>query len=162
MIRPVLLFLTLSLVATPAAADWDRTRWGMTPQAVKALYPAAVPSGDPALVDPAKPLLQLEQPYVFDGQTFDLARLFFRNAGGLDRVEFMAMNAQDKVPGLLAWLEQRYGPPVFSEGPTQAPSNSVEILEVRYRPANGDRVVFMVLWTEGVALVGLSWEPPAA
>ena len=106
MIRPAILFLVLCLTATPASAHWDRTRWGMTPQAVKALYPSAVPSGDPALTDPAKPVMQLEAPYVFDGQSFELARLFFRDQGRLDRVEFSSIGAGDQVPGLLAWLER--------------------------------------------------------
>lgn len=161
MIRPALLLLILCLIATPAAAHWDRTRWGMTPEAVKALYPSAVPSGDPALVDPAKPVLQLASPYVFDGQSFSLPRLFFRNGGRLDRVEFASFGDQGRVPGLLAWLERRYGKPVSTKGPLTPPASGVEILEARYRAADGDQVVLNVLWAEGEAAVAVSWEPPA-
>lgn len=161
MIRPAILILTLCLTATPAAAHWDRTRWGMTPEAVKALYPSAVPSGDPALVDPSKPVLQLASPWVFDGQSFSLSRLFFRAGGRLDRVELVSSDTRGQVPGLLAWLERRYGKPVYTKGPLTAPAGGVEILEARYRGADGDRVVLNVLWAEGEALSAVSWEPPA-
>ena len=107
MIRPAILFLVLCLTATPAAAHWDRTRWGMTPEAVKALYPSAVRSGDAALTDPAKPVLQLEAPNVFDGQPFEQARLVFRDEGRLSLVELRDLGAADRVPGLLAWMERR-------------------------------------------------------
>lgn len=155
MIRPAILFLTLCLTATPAAAHWDRTRWGMTPEAVKALYPSAVPGSDPA-----KPVLRLQEPHVFDGQSFSRARVFFRDQGKLNLVELASDRNADQVPGLLVWLERRYGKPVATEGAPTVPASDAGFYRAEYAAADGDKVALVImLWPNGEALSVVSWSP---
>lgn len=161
MIRPAILTLALCLAATPAAAHWDRTRWGMTPEAVTALYPAATHSGDPAIRDPAQPVLELGAPYVLDGESFSEVRLFFRDRGRLSMVELTADRTADQIPGLQAWLERRYGKPVAARGALAVPADGRGSYRAEYAGADGDRVVLVVmLWPDGETLAAVSWSPP--
>lgn len=161
MIRPVLIILLACLTASPAVAHWDRTRWGMTPAEVTALYPAAFPAGDPAYRDPAKPVLGLPDPYVFDGQSFSLVQLFFRDRGRLSQVSLTTDSKADAVPGLLAWLERRYGRPTASEGSLTVPeASNLRSYTATWAAADGDRVkVTVLIWPNGDALAAVSWEP---
>jgi hypothetical protein len=100
---------TILAAATPAAADWRFTKWGMTPEEVQAAAPdQVVPSGKKNKNIP----LIIKGPYEIGGIKFDDVWFIFK-AGKLDKVVMHAnFFKQDELAKALATA---FGPPVDSD-----------------------------------------------
>lgn len=70
----------LLLSATPALADWETTRWGMTPEQVIAAVPGAVATA-PALGTDVKGMHQLARAPFADGGIAMTASFLFDSSG---------------------------------------------------------------------------------
>jgi hypothetical protein len=88
------------LAATPARADWDRTRWGMTRAEAVAAYPQATPTGDPTL-------LRLQGSFIYLARGFSVAGLRFNKDDRLSEVLFLP--AAGEGAALRAELTRRLG-----------------------------------------------------
>jgi hypothetical protein len=159
----VAVVLAAAFLAAPAAADWDRTRWGLSPDQVTYLYPAAADL-------PAAPgdgrtyrVLKLAGPLSYDGRTWTEASFHFERGGRLTRVELSA--APGQVEAIEAWLTGRFGPPLEREGHPPRAGDTAAYYTVRHRDAaSGDEVKLGagVLANLTVTLVTFSTPDPAA
>ena len=114
--RPLALGLAALLVASPALADWQYTRWGMTPQQV-----VAASGGKVALLPEAErprvpPLVTAARGEFADGAL--LLRTVFSFAiagGGLECVTYGVRRREDDE-AFKALLIRRFGPPQTTGG----------------------------------------------
>lgn len=137
-------FAAALLSVTPAAAHWDKTRWGMTPAQVGLLYPKARP-GTPSSNQSA--VLELPGPFGWIGHTWTKVRFNFNGDKGLTVV---AMNTDASFEDLRAILTARYGNPTDDTGP--GPLRLVYYTD----PVTRDQV-----WiTHMESVRGVSWSPP--
>jgi hypothetical protein len=107
------------MAAPPAFADWQFTKWGMTPDQVAAASHGAAASVDPLTISNAvngdRTLLQM--PY--NAGTFDFVASFaFDNSDHLDRVHLVLQSgaAIDLRTALLA----KYGKPAHQDSDLEA------------------------------------------
>ncbi|PXA98168.1 hypothetical protein DMC47_10000 [Nostoc sp. 3335mG] len=102
------LFFVLLLWATPALADWQYTKWGMTPDEVVAasggtVHRVARQSGAQDTE------VEVEGSYVAAGVEFEVKFLFVGDGSGLAVVE-LTSKAPMKCYDLKRPLDERYGP----------------------------------------------------
>jgi hypothetical protein len=114
--RPLALGLAAMLLAPPALADWQYTRWGMTPEQV-----VAASRGKVALLPEARrprvpPLVTAASGKFTDG-TLVLRTVFsFAIAGnGLECVTY-GVRSRDDDEAFKALLTRRFGPPQTTGG----------------------------------------------
>lgn len=104
------LCITLLLLSTPAAANWQHTRWGMTPEEVKAADPGA--ESIPASERKSKSAALLRAPYSASGMPFTADFIFHNNR--LSTVQLVPVDPDDG-PRAAAILLRVYGRPISNE-----------------------------------------------
>jgi len=113
---PMLAFLALLALPRPAAADWEYTKWGMTPeQVVKAstgavLETRARPAGGDSGLE-----IRAEGEFVSGSLRFDVS-FGFDNGGRLAFVTYSIDRASQNAL-LLDWLIRRHGEPQAQQDP---------------------------------------------
>lgn len=148
MVAPVAaaVFAAALLSAAPAAAHWDKTRWGMSVEQVEALYPQArpaTPAGNQSAV------LELPGSFVWDGRTWTKVRFNFQGDRGLAVV---SMQTDASFETIRAYLATRYGPPIDDTGP--GPMRLVGYAD----PASRDDI--WITHTGTLPGATVSWAPP--
>ncbi len=105
----------LLVSANPADADWQYTRWGMTPQQVVAASRGlAKPyQGDPTLANP-KLLKKLMAPYSTSNFTFNAVFVFETTTNRLTTVH-LVLSPTSRCPDLKDAMIREYGAPQISE-----------------------------------------------
>jgi hypothetical protein len=107
--------LAALLLAAPAAADWQNTRWGMTEAQVARLPGYSLSDGRG---EPGRAVNGMQPRYVFPYATGSLsfrgAMYFGGPGGGLSMVTLQLVNYRDWT-ALVAALTQRYGLPARDE-----------------------------------------------
>lgn len=95
--------------AVPAAADWQYTQWGMTPDQVKAASEGAALDNGDRLRDVDGLKAALEAPY--QGETVAFTAVFLFN--DQDRLRYVTLNPIGKLscPLVIQTLVDHYGPP---------------------------------------------------
>lgn len=88
------------VAGTPALADWDRTRWGMTRAEALAAYPQATQTA-------AANMLRMQGSFAYAGRTFSVAGLRFDEEGRLSEVLFLPDPGTG--PSLRADLTRAFG-----------------------------------------------------
>lgn len=101
------LIATIALITLPAHADWQYTRWGMTPAEVKAADSSVVINELPASPKYAN---RMQAPYAVSGVSFRANFLFERDTNKLSVVRLDVISGQD-CPKLEAILRRTYGAP---------------------------------------------------
>jgi hypothetical protein len=126
--------IACSLVATSAVADWQYTKWGMTPeQVVKASKGAARANSDRTLDAPNGGLVaKLVAPYRAGGFDFRAGFMFSPD----DRLKVVDLVLQSgSCPSLVGALTSTYGPQ------QSADHSSLLHLDTWWDKKNGNRVV---------------------
>jgi len=136
-----------------ARANWENTRWGMTPAQVKALYPAAVEA--PASEDRRYPMLQLNQPVKVNFITWSKVVFLFERGGGLTSVMLYpaetAADIRDDQIGF--YLMMNFGPAVEMTGTEHQENLNLATYRAGYLDSkSGDEVWFNVLKLMGAQL----------
>lgn len=137
----------------PARADWDKTRWGMTPAQVKALYPAAREDpprpGNPA----ATPTLTLDQPVTGTWMTVRAVTFRFDRSGKLEGVTLTPPDDRDKIETFLIFT---FGSPVAITGTLEATGRANAVYEADYvSRETGDEATFNVVSLMGVRMLSI-------
>jgi hypothetical protein len=113
---PILALLALLMPFRPAAADWEYTKWGMTPeQVVKASHGTvqltkARPAGENANFE-----LKADGTFGASGLHFDASFGFDNSSGGLVFVTY-AIDDPLRNGLLKEWLIRKYGQPQNRQG----------------------------------------------
>lgn len=92
--RPTLLAAAcaVGLLASPAAAHWQNTRWGMTEAEVRALWPAAFEK-----VSGVSYYLHIDGPVTVSGRSFKAISFYFDTKGRLRAVHATAPEPYDAI-----------------------------------------------------------------
>lgn len=113
---PSLVFTCLALIAQPALAEWEYTRWGMTPTEVQKAssgeaVPVSAPPADLTSSEEGKTLLKsrwsLEQ-YDFD--------VYFNFSGTPAALTEVILISRSNNQDIVSALTRKYGPPVTAQG----------------------------------------------
>jgi hypothetical protein len=141
----------------PAGADWQYTRWGMTPAEVeKAAEGRTKPADGPGRNSDTAVAL-LEVPYRADRFGFTATFRFGRESQGLESVE-LSLEDPDGCPALIQSLRGRYGDPERGGGP----DDILHRLEWR-DTARDDLIVLTQIGNRrmGIRSCAVLYSPPA-
>ena len=108
----------LAVLAEPALADWQYTRWGMSPDEVKKASEGAAVENQDRSLDADGLKAQLVAPFAGATLPFDAVFLF----GIRDRLAVVTLNPRDlascaRLPDV---LRAHYGPPLSNEAADKA------------------------------------------
>lgn len=124
--RLVIAIGLLIIIATQAHADWEYTRWGMTPEQVVAASKGAakiIPQDQQKSNDAMKLTTKVEAIYS-DGPLKLNVKFAFNPANGLEMIGYETLDpAQGE--SLKNWLIKKYGPPQHTDPPLQRTSTFV-------------------------------------
>jgi len=135
------------LIAAPAAAHWNETRWGMSVEQVTALYPAAreVASSVPG----ASRVFEIPSGLDWQGRRWTSVRFSFWPGQGLAVV---ILSADTTLAEMTGWVSARYGPATSTLDLGSARSDFFQ------DPGAGDTV--WITSAPGASSLAVSWGPP--
>lgn len=140
-------FAAALLSATPVAAHWNNTRWGMSIEQVEALYPAAreVESSVPG----ASRVFEIPSGFDWQGRRWTSVRFSFWPGQGLAVV---ILRADTTLAEMTGWVSARYGPATSTMDLGSARSDFFR------DPGAGDTV--WITSAPGASSLAVSWGAP--
>ena len=154
------LLLTLALVSAPALADWQFTRWGMSPDEV-----VAASQGQVQRVKDKKDLRVRDLPRLAIGQVkegdvaFDM-EFFFKD----QKLSFIRYNPIKSMTcsGEEQFFLDRFGPAEATETTYEIRDKHLVLMKTRdrfWKLENGDQLKYETIWFERPDLQGVKTEP---
>ena len=137
-IWPSLLLISLAFVSQPALAEWEYTRWGMSPEALKqASDGAAIPvSGQgQQLTSDLQGKTLLKSTWTLDQYDFDV---YFNFSGTEPALTEVVLIPRGNNQNLVSALSQKYGPPTTGVGSLRIQQRRPDFSLIPTNPA--DRV----------------------
>ncbi|WP_404711482.1 hypothetical protein [Sphingomonas sp. MMS24-J13] len=110
MLRTIL--VTAVVIATPAKADWQNTRWGSAPAAVEKAIGKKFQAGDPHPASPDDGHTYASSSY--SAGTFKFSAFFEFTSAKLSAVQLTLDDGTESCTSLLQSLLSKYGKPVES------------------------------------------------
>lgn len=152
-LRSIVSVAALAVSVLPAAADWQYTRWGMTPEQVKEASNGAAQDNSDHKLDASGVNARLTAPYQGVSLPFTAVFLF----GERDLLKYVTLKPVGKIacPVIVDALAANYGKP-------EGEADMVHATTMRWDDLNNDNLVVYLDLGHGDCTIQYSKLPPTS